>query len=299
MTTTPTAPAPAPSRAPSDRRRRVWAAVGIVVAAVLVLAALYATGLFPAHGSTGSTPPGPDETFDQASPAGVGAASVFPGGPWLAFLGAAVAIPSPTFISGTNVSQLIEAINCTITWAGAADPSIYIPSTSPGAATGHAAFWIFGLRNTTGAIAVTLVSDGTGTALFLATGASCQNAGSHANPIDGAVDSPTAVAAANASGGSAYLVAHPNATRGWAVFGGVQVGPLASGPTWGVGYTTCVLPATVGQNGTEFNATVNALTGIVSAHTEGSVNCALSTVAPVSLLAPNASSSVIATAPRR
>jgi hypothetical protein len=91
----------------------------------------------------------------------------------------------------------------------------------------------------------------------------------------GLVDSPAVVSAADEVGGSAFLSAHPNATRVWAVVGGLSFSGLSTSPEWIVEYTSCTLPTSITEVGSTFNATVGGTSGAVTMHANGTANCAL------------------------
>jgi hypothetical protein len=278
--TAPAAPPPARPR----RRRAVLIGAVVVVAALVVVAGLFVGGFLTS--SKSSAAPGPYETFDQATPTGTQAASGVAGGPWLVALATAVVIPTPVFVQPTNLSNSTElsSLHCTLTWIASPTEAILIPATPASAPAGSSAFWVFGLRNASGAIAFTTVTSGTAAPLLVASGSGCESVTSHLEAIGSIVDSPAAVAAAGASGGTSFLAAHPNATRIWTVNGGIEVYYITSQPTWSIVDTTCVLPTPLTASGTTFNATVNAITGKVSASGNTSGSCALGATGVLSVL---------------
>ncbi len=265
-----------------------------MAAILVVVASLYATGVFPARVSSSSS--SPYETFDGASPAGTSATARLAGGPWLITFASSVVLPGPTFIPRANLTanltSLLGRFNCSFAWAPTYPTSIFVPGTPRTAGSGRSAFWLFGLRNASGTIALTTVANGTPTLLGSTTGSECASLGNELTAVAGVVDSPAAVTAAAPYGGAEFLSAHPNATEVWAVFGGITVFGLTSAPSWSIGYTTCTVPVTVGANGSAFNATLNAQTGkVTSWENHSSVSCTPGTLAPLgTLIAPVAPS---------
>ncbi len=287
----PPAPPSALSAPPTAPRRGsrsvIWAAVGAVVAAaILVVAGLYVLGDLTAH-AAGPTSAGPYPTYEQAESVAAPAVSSTAGGPWLAVIGFGIVSANSAFVGGANLTSVIASLNCSIAWTGTPDPTVLVPLTPNSAGSGHSAFWVVGFRNAVGAITIALVTDGVGAVLLEATGSTCESAASHLVSIGSIVDSPEAVAGANAAGGSAFLAADPNATQGWFILGGLEEVGIVTEPTWYIGDTTCTLPGSVEENGSEFNATVNGLTGDASTASNGSVNCAVSVTAPVGGLVPS------------
>jgi len=288
----PITPAPEPwaSGSPggqSPARGRWWIPVTVaVVVVVVVLAALFAAGTYPFSRSSSGGPS--YQTFSQAeSTASDGAASQS-GGTWFAVFGAGVASPSPLLEPSANLTQLLALVNCTISWPNGQPANLAVPSTPTNAATGAAAFWVFGFKNVSNDLLVEIVSDGSASALFRASGATCAGGIAYLAPFpSGVIDSPTIVATANLAGGTAFLAAHPNATRAWGAYGGIQLGVLASTPpVWSVDYTTCSVPPVSGEVGLVFNATLGGTSGAVINSSTGSASCAPSIPTGLSLTVP-------------
>jgi hypothetical protein len=264
----------APHRAPS-RPRWVLSALVAVVVAVVVIAALFATGTLRIGATNSSNPT--FETFSQAESVASGGAGGVAGGPWFAAYGAGVATPTAVLEPTTNLSGLISLLNCTITWPGGEPANLVVPATPASAAIGAAAYWTFGFKNASNVLLVETVSDGVATPLIEASGAKCAGYVGYLAPFPpGVVDSPAIIGTANQNGGSAFLSAHPNATRAWGAIGGVQLGVFAvTSPEWYVEYTSCTLPTSAAEVGAVFNATLGGTSGVLLSNATGSTNCEL------------------------
>ncbi len=265
----------------------------LVVAVVVVLAALWVTGVLP-WGSKGSSGPGGVPTFDGAASEAQPAANGEPGGPWSASAGVGIRLPLALTIPTVNLSQYLTAINsavgCEVTLLGNLPSQEVLAATPASADPGHAAFWVVVFVNGTGGAVGVMVNEGAATPLFSVGGnATCREYLDALAPYpSGSPDSPAIIAAVNASGGSAFLLAHPNATQ---VFVGISA--IIIQPAWEVVYTTCSPTVVTGVTGYEFNATVSGTT--VQKHTTGNVSCSLP--AGVSLDAPAAGTPLVPTPP--
>jgi hypothetical protein len=282
------APATAPLAAPVlPPRRRRWPAVAVAaVAVIVVVLALIAGGVIRLGPSTSSNPA--DETFAQASGVAASRSGSVPGGPWFAFAGVALVTPVAVLEPATNLSAALQLGNCTESWIGGAPANVAIPATGARVATGAAAFWTFLLKNASNGILLETISTGTADAVLTLGGAQCEQfAGLFDSFPSGMLDSPAIIAAANAAGGASFLATDPNATQAWAVVGGVTFDVITTAPEWLVEYTSCSIPASVNAQGTVFNATVEGGSGVVTNHTTGSVDCALSAAVGVGLAEPS------------
>ncbi|MCI4338801.1 MAG: hypothetical protein L3J68_00505 [Thermoplasmata archaeon] len=270
-------PSDAPSGPSHPPSLRGWLVPVVVVAviALVVLAALFATGTIRLGASNSSNPT--YETFSQAQSVADGGAGSVAGGPWFAEVGVGVATPTAVLEPTTNLSGLFQDLNCSFDWPTGEPANLEVPATPASASIGTAAFWAFGLKNTSNGLLVETVSDGVSTALLEASGAKCaEGVGSIAQFSSAIIDSPTIVATANQAGGSAFLLAHPNSTMVWGVFGGFQLGLFGStSPEWGVEYTSCVLPLSAGETGDSFNATIGGTSGALLSSATGATNCDL------------------------
>src|SRR5271170_5706227 len=225
------------------RRRWLLPVLAVVVVVVAVVAILFARG-FLRFGQSNNSPSSPYETFSQAESTAQSGASAVPGGPWYASFGGAVSIPTAILEPTTNLSSLLMLVNCTFNWFGGEPENLGIPATGTAANVGAAAYWAFGLKNASNGLLLVTVSDGVATALLGASGPECSEAAGYLATFPaGIVDSPAAISAGNAVGGSAFLQAHPNATRVWGAYAGALIGLLGStSPEWYIEYTTCTLP---------------------------------------------------------
>jgi hypothetical protein len=266
-----------PSGAAHPAPRRGWLVPAVVVAVIglVVLAALFATGTIRIGASNSSNPT--YETYSQAESVANGGAGSVAGGPWFASVGVGVATPTAVLEPTTNLSGLFQDLNCSFDWPAGEPANLEVPATPTSASIGAAAFWAFGLKNVSNGLLVETVSDGVPTALLEASGAKCAEAsGSLAQLTSGVIDSPTIVATANQAGGSAFLLAYPNATRVWGVIGGLQLGLFGStSPEWAVEYTSCALPVSAGEVGDSFNATIGGTSGALLSAATVATNCDL------------------------
>ena len=279
---------------PAPGRSRRWALIAIVAVVVVgvVLAALFATGLwFRSSSSPGPTPYW--ETYSEAEQRAAGAAAGTPGGSWLPVTAFGFALPHAATLPAINLTSILTAINCSIRWTGGVAPILTVPGTPASAGVGRAGFWVIGFRDSGAELLLSTVSEGNATVILTAEGTSCSSDISHLAGIPGdVVDSPVAVANASAAGGAAFLASHANVSQSWVLVGDLQLGIIESAPSWTVLDTTCTVPSSASETGAAFNVTLSGLTGIVSrAPTTGPVNCELTVPTGLSLLAvPGAAS---------
>ncbi|MGI0129973.1 MAG: hypothetical protein ACREDE_06440 [Thermoplasmata archaeon] len=275
------APAPASIQggrtgfSPSSRRRRwLLPSVAVVVVALAVVAALFATGAIHPNPASATNPS--FETFSQAeSVAGAGAGTVA-GGPWYPVFGAAALIRTATLEPTTNLSSLLAMTNCTFGWAGGEPANLGIPATPSSAGIGTSAYWTFGLKNASNGLLVETVSDGLASALLTVGGTACTDLlGYLATFPSGTLDSPAIIASANQVGGSTFLGAHANSTEVWGAYGGATDFGVFTSPEWFVEYTSCSVPTTPGETGAVFNATVGGTSGKVISSANGTADCVL------------------------
>ncbi len=245
----------------------------------LVVGVLLATGDFSPTSPSSSSGSGKYETYRQAEPRAQSGVSATPGGPWSPVFGAAVATPFSSSVPGANLTGLSRLSSCTVNWTGGTAPKVTVPATPESASAGTAAFWTFGFVNGSDELRIVSVSDGNTSVLATISGSTCTEEFASLVPLTSGsvVDSPTVAENASAAGGGSWLTAHPNATLTWDLLPGVSVeGIFSTAPTWHAVYTTCSLSSPVGSEGAEFNATLAAATGAVTAHTSGPTVCGAS-----------------------
>ena len=260
-----------PSPAPPGRR---WLlpVVAAIVAGVVVVASLFAFGIV--HLGSGSSPAS-YQTFSQAESTASRASGGTGGGPWFAVAGVALVTPVAVIEPATNLSSLLALTNCTFVWPHGQPMNVEVPATPASASIGASAYWDFVLKNGSNALLVESVSDGSASQVVVATGGTCAEVGGALVSFpSGVVDSPVAIQAANAAGGSAFLNVHPNATQAWAVVGGVAFGFLTTSPEWFVEYSSCSFPTSSNTSGAVYNATVGGSSGVVTNHSTGTTACA-------------------------
>lgn len=265
---------------------------------IVILAALFATGVLHLGSSASNAS---YETFSQAEGVASGNAASVGGNPWFAAVGAGVATPTSVLEPVANFTSLLDSFGCTISWPHGEPTNLAVPSTPSNAATGTAAYWTFGFKNSTNALLIETVSLGIPSALLVANGSDCESVVAYLAPFPSTVlNSPAIVTAANQAGGAAFLGTYPNATRAWGAIGGIELGSLATtSPVWEVTYTSCTFPAYSGETGATFNATVAGLTGVVSNSSTETGDCGLTV--PTTLVTPlgGALSAASAPAPAR
>jgi hypothetical protein len=280
--TVPEASSPPPANAPLSppstggplaprRANRVplYIAAAVVVVVVLIVLVL----LLPAGSNSGS---GGAQSYSQARPAADGAASSYQGGGWALILAAgidsATSETSPLNLSATG------GANCSFQPAPGLSGDITLPAYTGNRSAGLAPAWEFGYRNGAGAIAIVVELNGHATVLGTVSGGLCTSIFGLLSAIpSGAIDSPAA-AQAVASLAQSFLGQHPNATAEFTLVGGISFLGHVVGPEWSVMYSTCTLSPSASGTGTEFNATVNAVSGaVVYSQTTPSIACGNST----------------------
>jgi len=273
---------------PTARRTRPWllAALAIAIGLLVVLGLLYASGYF-SHAGSAAGSSSPWVTYAGAESAAAGAATGTVGGPWLPVFAAAFVVAHAASIPASNLTTVLSAVNCTATWTGGTAPTVSLPATPASAGVGHSGFWIVGFRNSAGELLVASVLAGNASVLLTAGGSRCMSDVLSLVEIPSSiVDSPVAVANANAAGGAAFLSEHSNVSQSWVVFGGVNFFGVAEGlQGWTIEDTTCSLPPSIDQIGASFNATEPGTSGTVTRHsTNGTVDCSLTTTTGLTLL---------------
>ncbi len=199
-------------------------------------------------------------TFGQARALLVANASGFDGGNWSVAFGGGIASPS-----NSSVPASLATGNCSVTWIATPTTSIFVPATPALSPAGTANFNFFYMvsGNVSDTTLVGTVVNGAASLLFTFETSACAAYSNMVNPVGPqTVDSPVAVATANAAGGSAFLAAHANVTEQWIVIGGQNTSYFVQPPFWSINYST--------PCGASFQALVDGLSGILgAASTEG------------------------------
>ncbi len=165
---------------------------------------------------------------------------------------------------------------CNLTTLPGAPTSLTVDATPASAAPGHAAFWIFGLSDGAGTYVLVSVDLGIPTALYSLSGGSCTSTFDKVSAFPSTEsDSPALVAAANSSGGSAFLSEYPTSAQLFFGLGGLTYLGFTSPPLWDLVDTSCPVPLLLNETGAEFNATLTGAPASVVSHSTGPVNCAL------------------------
>ncbi len=254
-----------PSRGRGSRSRWILVAVVGVVAAVLVLAGLYAAGVgpfAPAASSSGTTSSAP--TFSEALASANASATHYGGGPWKALLASGVSPRQPLLESTAVPGDAFSG--CTGVDEAPNTPFTTFEGFSGNFSTGEATAWIFFLINDSGDLLMSAVLGADVLPLELFHGSGCAALTAIPTIPSSAVDSATAAEAAFADGGYGFVGAHPG--------GGTTYSVSAGG--WSVDYTTC--PGTghfdPSQTYYHFVANVSLTTGAVSGTPEsGAAAC--------------------------
>ncbi len=208
---------------------------------------------------------GNGESYSQAEATAASAAAGYSGGEWSLEIGVAVAIPTASTVPSSDLEGPV--IDCpAISWIGTQPSTIAVPATSTSAATGYSAAWIFYFdeASTYNVLAVG-VWGGTATLYYTTTG--CGFPGTPSTT--GFLDSPQAVAVANANGGAAFLSSHSVELQQFILQAAV---PEYTSGNWNITYSTCTISQTTGT-GTAFRAEVNATSGALLWTATGSVFC--------------------------
>ncbi len=271
-TTPPTVPPP--TSPPPRSRRWVTPVVAIVVAAVVIVGVLFAAGVLFHKSSTPGTSE-PYATFDEAASAAGSVTSRGGSGTWSPALAIGLRVASSITLPLANLSALTNlSSNCNVTTVSGAPLSITIDTTPASAGPGHDAFWLIGFLSG-GSLLLVSVDLGTPAALYTLSGGGCTEYTSALVAFPSSeVDSPTLVANANGSGGSAFLAANPSAAQVLAGVGGINIGLAITPPIWGLLDTACPVPLLINETEPDFNATLTG-SGQVLAHESSSANCAL------------------------
>ncbi len=193
-------------------------------------------------------------TYSQATAIMVANASGFDGGNWSVAFGGGIASPLNSSLPASTATG-----NCSVTWIATPTSSIFVPPTPTNAPAGTANFNFFFLvsANVSDTTLVGTVVNGTPVREFTFATSACPAYSSFVNPVGpGVIDSPLAVAAANAAGGSTFLASHANVTEQWLVVAGQNSSYFSQPPFWSVNYSTSC--------GASFQALIDGLSGLVA-----------------------------------
>lgn len=248
--------------------------IALVVAAVVIVAVLAVAGILFHKTTPNSTEP--FATLNEADSVAGPAAGHALSGSWSPVLAAGIRLSALVSVPIASLSSIENLTpGCTLTLAPGAPSSLTIDATPVSAPAGHAAFWLIGLSNGGGSIALASVDLGNPVTLYTLSGNSCPSEIGDTAPFPSTEsDSPALVAAANASGGSAFLAQYPSSAQILAGVGGLSVDGFTSPPIWEVVDTSCPLPLLFNETGAEFNATLTGAPANVETHATGPVNCA-------------------------
>jgi hypothetical protein len=242
---------------------------GVLVAVAVVLALVLFVVL---PGLTVSATSPAVLTYSGARPVADHAASGFQGGGWT-LLFAAGLVSSANESLPVNASTLGGFSGCTYVLNSGVHV-FTLPGFTGNRSAGLSPAWEFVYRNGTDALAIVSVVDGSASVLATVTGATCTFYAGLILGVPGNVIDSSRAAAAVEPRAAAFLATNPNASALFVLFGGSPLLVGTSGPDWTVVYTTCSLTSTGSATGSEFNATVNAVSGaVVSSHTNSSASC--------------------------
>jgi hypothetical protein len=266
---------------PPRSRRWLVPTVAIVVAAILIVSIL-ATAAYLSPKSTAS-PPTLYTTLDEAEALAAPAMAHALAGSWVPALAVGIRVSSnlslPTGLLPTQIVRSVGGCNLTthLTPLSTLPNSFSLDLTPTSAPSGSAGFWLLGMSNGDGVVALVSVNLGLATPLYTVVVQTCLDTTVLVAPFaSSAPDSPALVAAANASGGATFLDTYPYSAQIWAGLGGFSADGITfnAGFDWEVVDTSCPLPNLINETGSEFNATLTAA-GSVVVSTTGSVNCEL------------------------
>lgn len=217
-------------------------AIVVLVVVVLVLAGLVATGVWP-QSHTSSTR---SVTYSAASALAEAAAGAVYGGSWLPVY--ATALNSRSSQVRPFIGDNGDEYGCAFQ-PPSSSRNVTIPAASGNISAGSSLYWLFALRNTTGAILAVSVIGGTA-AVFGLGNFGCQikwwpvvgGAGSEIPPS--MIDSSTAMTLADAAGGTAFLHEYPYANVTMQLVGNTtqNLRPVLP-PHWLLSYSTCPVDA--------------------------------------------------------
>ncbi|MCI4349022.1 MAG: hypothetical protein L3J93_02225 [Thermoplasmata archaeon] len=260
-------------------RVRTLAAIVAVLVVLAALWGLYAAGVGPFQRGI-SHPNGPI-TYDQARAVGDPTAQGYSSGGWELIAAGGILVPVASTVpipavQSVNVSTFGSCIFHRVT----SQTSLTLPAFHGSAAAGISPAWGLVYRNSSNALLVVGVFNGSAEPLaVLPSGSLCSTGVSFLGTLSGSVvDSPVVASRAAASvGGAAFLAAHPNASIALSILAGFSVSYFGYGystPTvWSVNYSVCGSLGSAGLVEPTFNATVDAATGQVTSSHSGTMTC--------------------------
>lgn len=267
---TPSIPPPPPPSPPPARPKRTMVyvvVIAVVVVAVLLLVVLAA----PLFTGSGSTQAAAVLTYSGARPVADHAVSGFDGGGWTLLIAAGL-VTTTTESIPVNDSALSNT-TCTFTLVTSLS-SLTLPGFAGNRSAGASPAWEFIYRNSTDALALVSVINGQGSVLATLSGLECAIYAQLFTAIPGNVIDSSQAAADVEPKAASFLAEYPNASAEFGLIGGVAFLGKGTGPEWSVQYNTCLLSPSATGTGSEFNATVNALTGkVLGTNTTTGVSC--------------------------
>ena len=232
-------PLPAPAAA---KKRRLWIPLSTVLIALAVVVSAYALGIWPFSHSSGCQGTNAT-TYSQAESLAVSCADGEGGGPWSAMYAIGLATPVAAHVPRQWLYPFAACSGTASPGVSPGETELLSPgnSTSPGV---NIPFGTVDLLNPGGSFRSFLVAGPSTSLIYRVDGnATCQPFGPPPAVDPTVVDSPKAVSAAGAAGGSAFVAAHPNSALTLILTGIGAAGQNDQGPSdWIVRWSTC-LPA--------------------------------------------------------
>jgi len=267
-----------PTPVPRDRTM-LYFAVGVAAAVVVLVVVLVVAPASP--GSSAESASGAVLTFSQAHGVANGTVAGFQGGGWTLLAAGGVVSATNATLSPTATELGNLSSYCTLTPL-TGSTSLTVPSFLGNRSSGESPAWEFGYRNLSGGIALVTVTNGHASVLATLSGFECAIASQliHAVP-GGALDSPRAATIVRPLA-APFLAAHPNASAVLGLFGGYSYGGRSVPAEWSIVYSTCAVSSTPRGTGSQFNATLNAVTGqVLGWNTTDNASCGQTTSGPL------------------
>jgi len=236
----------------------LYLAAAVAVAIAVLLVAVF---VLPNLGGSGSGSSPAVLTYYGARPIADSAAGGFAGGGWT-LLFAAGLVSATTVPIPANTTALGNITGCTFHLVGSV-AGLALPAYNGSRSAGVSPAWEFGYRNASDTLAIVSVINGQGMVLATLSGLECSFYAQAFTPVPANVINSSAAAAAVEPRAAAFLAAHPNASAEFALVGGISIFGHGIVSEWSVMYSTCALSPSATGTGVGFNATVNAVTGVV------------------------------------